>query len=108
MICNFCNKHFQVLGRHQWRCRAKVKEDVNESNYRHGDESINADTDFPINSGQRNQSNTEMIQCACGNKFKGLRGIKKHRRSCRVIRGLDKELFSELQNISDFENQPDT
>ena len=45
-----------------------------------------------------------MIQCACGNKFKGL---KKHQRSCRVIRGLDKELLSELQNISDFENQPD-
>ena len=31
MICNFCSKHFQVLGRHQWRCRAKVKEDVNEA-----------------------------------------------------------------------------
>ena len=107
VIRNFCNKHFQVLGRHQWRCRGKVKEDVNESNYRHGDESIDGDTDLPINSGQRNQSNTEMIQCACGNKFKGLRGIKKHQRSCRVIRGLDKELFSELQNISDFENQPD-
>ena len=41
-----------------------------------------------------------------GNKFKGLGGIKKHQRSCRVIRGLDKELVSELQNISDFENQP--
>ena len=48
-----------------------------------------------------------MIQYACGNKFKGLRGIKKHQRSCRVIRGLDKELLSELQNISDFKNQLD-
>ena len=48
-----------------------------------------------------------MILCACGNKFKGLRGIKKHQTSCRVIRGLDKELLSELQNISDFKNQPD-
>ena len=89
VICDFCNKHLQVLGRPQWRCRVKVKEDVNESNYHHGDES-NADTNLPVNSGQRNQSNTEMIQCACGNKFKGLRWIKKHQRSCRVIRGLDK------------------
>ena len=95
VICNFCSKHFQVLGRHQWRCRAKVKEDVNENNYHRGDES-NADTNLPINSGQRNQSSTEMIQCACGNKFKGLRRIKKHQRSCRVIRGLDKELLPEL------------
>ena len=51
VICNFCNKHFQVLGRHQWRCRAKVKEDaweeVNESNHRHGDES-NADRGMAI------------------------------------------------------------
>ena len=59
----------------------KVKEDVNESNYHHGDES-NADTNLPITSGQINQSNTEMIQCACGNKLKRLRGIKKHQRSC--------------------------
>ena len=71
-----------------------ISGDVNESNYHHGDES-NADTNLPINSGQRNQSNTKMIQCACGNKFKGLRGIKKHQRSCRIIRGLDKELLSE-------------
>ena len=110
VICNFCNKHFQVLGRHQWRCRAKVNENVNEnvneSSYHRGDES-NADTNLPINSGQRSQSNTEMIQCPCGNKLKGLRGIKKHQRSCRVFRGLDKELLSELQNISDFESQPD-
>ena len=42
-----------------------------------------------------------------GTNSKDLRGIKKHQRSCRVIRGLDKELLSELQNISDFENQPD-
>ena len=55
VICNFCNKHFQVLGRHQWRCRAKVKEDVNESNYHRGDEN-NVDTNLPINSGQRNQT----------------------------------------------------
>ena len=86
VICNFCNKHFQVLGRYHWRCRAKVKEDVNESNYHHGDES-NADTNLPINSGQRNQSNTETIQCACGNKSKGLRGIKKNPRDLAELSG---------------------
>ena len=44
--------------------------------------------------------------CLWEKKFKGLRGIKKHQRSCRVIRDLTKNYF-ELQNISDFENQPD-
>ena len=31
VICNFCNQHFQAIGRHQWRCRVKVKKDVNEA-----------------------------------------------------------------------------
>ena len=38
----------------------------------------------------------KISKCCCGKIYKGARGLKMHRRSCRVIMGLNKEL---LENV---------
>ena len=37
------------------------------------------------------------VKCSCGQKCKGLRGLKAHQRSCRVINGLPAELLEDLE-----------
>ena len=36
----------------------------------------------------RSISNVEYISCSCGKRCKGLRGLKAHQRSCRVIKSM--------------------
>ena len=46
--------------------------------------------------------NTDHVKCCCGKQCKGLRGLKMHQRSCRVIKDLDKELTYHI----DYGNEP--
>ena len=54
---------------------------------------------------QRTPVNENHVQCCCGKKCKGLRGLKSRQRSCRTIRGLTGNLFNELQAIDCTESE---
>ena len=41
--------------------------------------------------------NSHTVECSCGKKCKGIRGLKIHQRSCRVLQGLNDNLLQDLQ-----------
>ena len=77
-ICNFCGEDFKVLGRHSWRCKAKIKEPETKDSSQPSIEIVL--NNEPVVSSE--------VTCCCGKKCKGHRGLKMHQRSCRTIHGL--------------------
>ena len=86
LSCSWCGEDFVSLGRHAWRCKSKL----NRNNG--GGEYVNfADDDtLPI-------VNSHTVECSCGKKCKGMRGLKMHQRSCRVLQGLTDNLLHDLE-----------
>ena len=108
VICQFCNIDFTSSGRHQWRCKNKLNQGEGEQSngtnmpFRNSERnSVNE----RITLRQRTQVNENHVPCCCGKKCKGLRGLKNHQRSCRTIRGLNGNLFNELQVIDCIESE---
>ena len=102
VICQFCNIDFTSIGRHQWQCKSKLNESEGEQSngtnmpFRNSEKKSVYER---ITLRQRTPVNENHIQCCCGKKCKGLRRLKSHQRSCRTIRGLNGNLFNELQAI---------
>ena len=108
VICQFCNIDFTGIGRHQWWCKSKLNQGEGQQ--------LNG-TNMPFRNSERNSVyeritlrqrtpvNENHVQCCSGKKFKGLRGLKSHQRSCRTIRGLNGNLFNELQAIDCIESE---
>ena len=98
VICSFCGKNFESIGRHQWRCKEKINyvEEISDTSAVIGSMPV-------INSSPSNSARRSGIKCCCGKICKGARGLKMHQRSCRVIHGLNSELRSDLD-----ENNEDT
>ena len=88
VVCAFCGKEFQSLGRHSWRCKKRSDSNVNGPNG-----AINiALIDTGIDSNSRSQ-----LKCCCGKVCKNMRGLKLHQRSCRITKDFDDtELFEEI------------
>ena len=88
VVCAFCGKEFQSLGRHSWRCKKRFDSNVNGPNG-----AINiALIDTGIDSNSRSQ-----LKCCCGKVCKNMRGLKLHQRSCRITKDFDDtELFEEI------------
>ena len=84
-VCSFCGKDFVALGRHQWRCKQRV-----HSNTAGPDGDINiplvTDTVSPV----RN-IDVASIKCCCGKLCKGMKGLRIHQRSCRIVNNLGEE-----------------
>ena len=87
VVCSWCGKDFVSLSRHAWRCRSKIH---NENTYSASDDTIGMKSTQPVIA-------TNEVKCSCGKKCKGLRGLKAHQRSCRVINGLPAELLEDLE-----------
>ena len=99
VVCTFCGLDFKSLGRHQWRCKAKLGNKDRDSST-----TANERNSGILDSEQGNLfdgasevlttqvSNTSGVKCACGKHCKGLRGLKMHQRSCRFIAGLNEEI----------------
>ena len=73
---------------------------------------------IPIIENQTRTNNVDSVKCCCGKNCKGLRGLKSHQRSYRVIKDLNEEMVctndtetDEIMNdnIDDFiaENLPE-
>ena len=108
--CEFCKKEFTLLGRHRWRCKARVNTDSIDFDQRQvissyhatrpfennhdfiGENASIANTNNMVNGNNEESENTlqehndpHRFTCYCGKKCKGLRGLKAHQRSCHVV-----------------------
>ena len=113
-VCSFCNLDFKSLGRHQWRCKAKLRQqegynvrpeeqmtvDVNDQIASQTENLL----DEAVSAGQEQDLNPQYVHCCCGKKCKGIRGLKAHQRTCRFIKGLNDELYSVASNETDHDN----
>ena len=88
VICSFCEKDFEVLNCHSWRCKEKLKHQRNESNQGNNSVSNNFHT---VNLDCNEIVNKDCHKYVCGKKCKGLRGLKVHQRSCRPITSLNND-----------------
>ena len=105
--CEFC-KEFTSLGRHRWRCKARVNTNSIDLDQRQVINSYHATRPFENNqdfigenasiANTNNMVNNEESEntlqehndphrftCYFGKKCKGLRGLKAHQRSCHVV-----------------------
>ena len=95
VVCATCGKDFVSLGRHTWRSWKRV-----DNNGIGPNGAINMPL---IDNGIEPPANSQ-VKCCCGRICKGIKGLKLHQRSCRLITGFDKEeLFEEVAD-----NFPDT
>ena len=94
VICNFCQRDFLVLKRHQWRCKSKTS--MTEHNQTNNDSPNalfnNAAINLNNTSGRSNISSN--MKCACGKNCKGLKGLKSHQRTCKTIKSISDKNYS--------------
>ena len=98
VVCSFCGGEFKSLGRQALRCKEKLKTLEN------GKKVVNNNGDLCISSikiateNSEHVSNCKEIKCCCGKLCSGLRGLKRHQRSCHVIKGLEHETYESLEH----------
>ena len=127
-VCEFCGKDFTVLGRHQWRCKARTFTTVTIDNIPRGSDTYSTTTSphsannraienetsslVHLNDSDHNgetaannepEQNNRDHQCYCGKSFKTFRGLNSHKRSCHVSDIPDLKSLCEvsLQGTSD-------
>ena len=95
--CEYCNKDFISLGRHSWRCKARITSAVNDqrySSYNANFSGNNASSNGLNNNKNQITTNTDTqilyVKCVCGKLCKGRRGLTAHQRSCKVFRDIGK------------------
>ena len=113
-VCEFCGKDFTVLGRHQWRCKARTFTTITIDSIPRGSDTYSTTTSphsannraienemsslVHLNdsdgNGETAANNEPMVepeqnnhdhQCYCGKSFKTFRGLNSHKRSCHVL-----------------------
>jgi hypothetical protein len=100
IICGFCGKEFESLGRHSWRCKSKV------GNERESTLNVNPAMEMPTQMCLPVKS-CKAVKCCCGKVCKGARGLKMHQRSCRVIDDLEDELQQQMTEALNDDNHED-
>ena len=87
-MCSFYGKEFHSLGRHSWRCKEKIKRSENEqtkSDKSSRQDELHSTNEEDCISSTRNSS---LVKCCCRKTCNGLRGLKLHHCSCRVVQCL--------------------
>ena len=101
IVCCFCGKDFVSLGRHTWKCRSRLNRNS---------EAVFANaTSSSANNNFEHICNTSAVRCSYGKSCKGVRGLKMHQRSCRIIQGLQSETLERLEEelVQTLENEND-
>lgn len=102
--CEFCQKDFKSLGRHKWRCQARVinRENARETSILNNNVINNLptlETSLVNHNGENNPSQLfnndydpheddkkdRCYRCYCGRVFNSLRGFNIHRRTCNIM-----------------------
>ena len=88
-LCSFCGVEFVSLGRHLWRCKQRLSQVPNgqANSFR---------LPQPVIRSPNSISNSGIVKCCCGKNCKGIRGLKMHQRSCRVVLGLNDDLRADI------------
>ena len=103
VVCSFCGQDFKSLGRHTWRCKEKLKTAEIAENVPNNSSNLRKST-LPITIDEYTEvSNCSHVKCCCGKLCNGLRGLKMHQRSCRVIKSLTDETFEELEETENID-----
>jgi len=99
-ICPFCNVDFKVIGRHTWRCKARVTSSAVSPMFTqptvngatadiHADDVVHRQSSVPLLINE-----TEESKCVCGRHCKGRRDLKAHQRSCARFKTVLNKDFS--------------
>jgi len=75
-----------------WRCKQRLTAQDNATSTK----AARPHTEPPLISPTKNVSNCENVKCCCGKKCKGIRGLKMHQRSCRIVLDLNNELTADI------------
>ena len=75
VICSFCKNDFEVLNRHSWRCKEKLKHQRNEGN--HGNDRV-SNSFNTVNLDRNEIVDNDCHKCICDKKCKGLCVLKVH------------------------------
>ena len=112
-ICAYCSQDFISVKKHQWRCKAKNTQQGNHHQNNQGDGDNDdpnlgnpAINEAPINN-DHNTTNTHEVKCVCGKVCKGIRGIRSHQRSCRTIKGINKDILDNIERNRAENYEPD-
>ena len=101
VISSFCGDNFKSLGCHSWRCKKKINF-TNGDNF-HGNQQSQqqSHSQLLLYSGNTNTSlspsNCHSVKACCGKICKGIRGLKMHQRTNRVVKDLTEEAFEFLE-----------
>ena len=91
--CNSCNSDFVSVGRHYWRCKARLSSAIqpiaSSDNIITHRSRIITTSQVNKNSAQSPISDTGMIKCVCGRNCKGKKGLRAHSRYCDTAKKLD-------------------
>ena len=96
-VCKFCGKDFESINRHKWRYKLRSHQSSSNSNVAIDNANSNNFVNPEIIN-NRSIANVEYIICSCGKQCKGLRGLKAHKRSCRVIKSMSDNSVDNLEN----------
>ena len=91
VICSFCGRDFVSLGRHSWRCKRRAVEGQEPRTTVNQAINVLQEDQAPV------KCNSD-IKCCCGKVCKGIRGLKMHQRSSRVMEGLAKDVYEEVED----------
>ena len=102
--CPHCNKDFNVLGRHIWRCHSKGTsvDFMNElstpgANYNAADKGTSNSSSSPrvlpmatshSQTATADDEQVEWLACHCGRRCKGRRGLRAHQWHCKTMETL--------------------
>lgn len=92
--CEFCGQDFVVLGRHTWRCPARITGSAHPAHNSPVQGVPVTNFQGPIAAGvlpTQTDNGTlaiELTTCVCGRQCKGRRGLTSHQRTCRAFRDL--------------------
>src|ERR1044072_8325468 len=92
--CEFCGKDFVAVGRHVWRCPARITGSAHPAHNLPVQGAPDTSFQGPIAAGvvpthtEDDCLATELTTCVCGKQCKGRRGFAAHQRTCRAFRDL--------------------
>ena len=78
------------LGHYVWRCKEKIKGNKGKDQ---DDATDDLDAETSTKSPSLTSRNPHTINCSCGKMCIGIKCLKMHQRSCRVVKSLAGETF---------------
>ena len=97
-VCSYCGVNFESLGRHVWRCKQKLNDRNESHNNENNDQQASQPPEHNISEVSNPINSNSTVKCCCGKTCAGLRSLKMHQRSCRVLGGIERELTYHIEN----------